>query len=93
MPDDTLTIDGDASLVLRERIVVAPARGRYVPLDDERAPVPGQWIEAGDVLCEVASDHGPVPVRSPFSGWLMGVLALRRQPVARGDALMWIDAA
>ncbi|HEX2049211.1 MAG TPA: biotin/lipoyl-containing protein [Actinomycetota bacterium] len=93
MPDDTITIDEGISAVLRERIVVAPARGRYVPLDDATAPAPGEWVEAGDVVGEIASERGPVPVRSPFSGWLMGVLALRGQPVAVGDALMWIDAA
>jgi multidrug resistance efflux pump len=38
----------------------------------------------------VISQGKRVQVRSPWRGWVMGMLALDNQPVKRGEALFWI---
>lgn len=78
------------STSIRERLVVAPASGRFVPLPSETFTTEGEWVEPGAVLGEIRNDGASTPVRSPFRGWVMGMLALEGQPVRPGEALFWI---
>ncbi len=78
---------------MQERLVVAHCKGRFYPLPSEALVPEGEWVEAGRKLGEVVNGGEPEPVRSPFAGWLMGMLALPGQPVRQGDALFWIRAS
>jgi biotin carboxyl carrier protein len=73
-----------------ERVVVSPATGRFHPLPPEVFTCEGEWVEAGQMLAEIHTGRARVAVTSPFTGWLMGMLALAGQPVAAGDQLFWI---
>lgn len=77
---------------MRERLVVAPCKGRFVPLPPEALVTEGEWVDAGQQLGEVVNGGEPEPIRSAFKGWLMGMLALPGQPVREGEALFWIWA-
>jgi biotin carboxyl carrier protein len=75
---------------ISERVVVAPAAGRFVPLPAEVFTSEGEWVEPGQVLGEVQQGDSRIPVRSEWRGWMMGMLALTGQPVRAGEALFWI---
>ncbi len=75
---------------IRERLVVAPCSGRFVPLPPETFTSEGEWVEVGQPLAHVTTSSAPQPVLAGFRGWVMGMLAVPGQPVARGDALFWI---
>lgn len=77
---------------IRERLVVAPCTGRFVPLPPETFTCEGEWIEPGQPLAHVVNGAAPEEVVAEFRGWVMGMLAVPGQPVARGDALFWIRA-
>jgi biotin carboxyl carrier protein len=50
----------------------------------------GEWVEPGQAIGEVLNGGGRMEVRSPFRGWVMGMLALPGQPVRAGEALFWV---
>jgi biotin carboxyl carrier protein len=75
---------------MRERLVVSPSAGRFVPLPPETFTAEGEWVEPGQALAEVHIGGSKVPVRSDFRGWVMGMLALPGQPVHEGEALFWV---
>lgn len=81
---------GPEVTTMRERVVIAPSDGRFVPLPAESFASEGEWVEPGDVLAEVKAGETIHEVRSAFRGWVMGRLALDGQPVRRGEALFWI---
>ena len=71
-----------------ERIIVSPAAGVYEPLDG-----PSQ-VEAGDVIGHVsAAGQEPVPVRSPFTGRLIEVVAWRGERVLPRQRIAWLRVA
>jgi biotin carboxyl carrier protein len=76
--------------VVPERVVVAPCSGRFVPLPPEVFTSEGEWIEPGQAVGRVQNGRTVVDVRSPFRGWMMGMLALPGQPVREGEALFWV---
>jgi biotin carboxyl carrier protein len=86
----TETVGGAEVAVIRERIVVAPCSGRFLPLPAEVFTSEGEWVEPGQPVAEVHSGSAKVEVRSPFRGWVMGMLALPGQPVHQGEALFWV---
>lgn len=75
---------------MRERVVIAPCAGRFVPLPPEIFTTEGEWVEPGTAMAEIRCGDERVPVPSAFRGWVMGVLAREGQPVHRGDPLFWI---
>jgi biotin carboxyl carrier protein len=75
---------------MRERVVVAPCAGRFVPLPVEDFTCEGEWVEPGQALAEIVTNGSRTTVRSSFRGWVMGMLALEGQPVRRGEALFWV---
>ncbi|MGH2821117.1 MAG: biotin/lipoyl-containing protein [Actinomycetota bacterium] len=78
---------------MAERVVVAPCSGRFIPLPPETFTCEGEWVEPGQVVAEVRNGSGNIEVRSPFRGWVMGMLALSGQPVREGEALFWIRSS
>lgn len=79
-------------LGIRERLVVAPCSGRFVPLPPETFTCEGEWVETGQALAHVTTNTDERPVVSAFRGWVMGMLAVPGQPVTHGEALFWIRA-
>jgi biotin carboxyl carrier protein len=77
---------------IRERLVIAPCSGRFVPLPPETFTAEGEWVEPGTVLAQVDTGGESVPVRAHHRGWVMGMLALPGQPVHPGEALFWVWA-
>jgi biotin carboxyl carrier protein len=90
----TATTSEDAAsaemTVIPERVVVAPCAGRFVPLPPEVFTSEGEWVEPGQAVGEVHNGGGRMQVRSPFRGWVMGMIALPGQPVRAGEALFWV---
>jgi biotin carboxyl carrier protein len=76
--------------MIPERVVVAPCSGRFLPLPPETFTSEGEWVEPGQPVAEIHSGRNRVDVRSPFRGWMMGMLALPGQPVREGEALFWV---
>jgi biotin carboxyl carrier protein len=77
-------------LAIPERVIVAPATGRFRPAD-ESAP-------EGDVLVEqvigfVEGAGHSTPVLSPFKGFLMGLLAHAGERVREGQPVAWLRLA
>ncbi|MDQ4143388.1 MAG: hypothetical protein M3198_06535 [Actinomycetota bacterium] len=89
-PTSEETVDVSPLPAMRERLVVAPCKGRFVPLPPDALVAEGEWVGAGQKVGEVVNGGEPEPVRSAFNGWLMGMLALPGQPVREGEALFWI---
>ena len=81
-------MDDGESIEVSERIIVSPAVGFYEPLAG------ASDVEAGDVIGHVAvSGQAPVPVRSPFRGRLVEVVAWRGERVVHRQRIAWLRLA
>ncbi len=90
MPEALTDFAAAEVTTISERVVVAPAAGRFVPLPAEVFTSEGEWVEPGQVLAALQQGDNRVEVRSEWRGWMMGMLALDGQPVRAGEALFWI---
>lgn len=81
-----MTFGASETLHVPERLVVAPARGRFFPLETAR----GQWVHTADVIGEIRIGAQVSAVTPPFDGRLMGCLALKNELVDPGDPLFWL---
>ncbi len=70
-------------LFATERMVVSPAAGVFSPAQGVGN---GTRLEPGDVVGQVGSEQ----VRSPFSGTIMGVLAMEGERVAVSQPVAWL---
>ena len=71
-----------------ERIIVSPVAGVYEPLDG-----PSE-VEAGDVIGHIAAPgQERVPVRSPFAGRVIEVVAWRGERVLARQRIAWLRVA
>ncbi|MQB00127.1 MAG: hypothetical protein GEU78_07500 [Actinobacteria bacterium] len=75
---------------MREKLIVSPADGRFVPLPPEVFTTEGEWVEADQPVANVLNGGTPVVVHSHCRGWMMGMLVMPGQPVRRGEALFWV---
>jgi len=73
-----------------ERIVVSPATGTFTALPPETVTTEGEIVVRGQVVGTVNGPGGPVQVESPFTGFLMGVLALQGERVREGEPIAWL---
>ncbi len=71
-------------LCVTERLVVSPLVGVFQPTQSEPA---GSRIGVGTVLGSVAGH----PVRSPFGGRLMGILAHPGERIRSGQPVAWLQ--
>ncbi len=74
-----------------ERVIVAPAAGRFRPLPDEAVPQEGE-LDKEQVIGFVDGVGHSTPVRSPFRGFLMGLLAHAGERVREGQPVAWLRA-
>ena len=71
-----------------ERIIVSPAVGTYEPLAS------GRDVAAGDVIGHVAvAGQDLVPVRSPFAGHLVEMVAWPGERVVHRQRIAWVRTA
>jgi biotin carboxyl carrier protein len=76
-------------LAVPERMIVAPIVGVFTPVDFDE----GATIEAGDVVGELVGPGTREPVRSPFGGTLMGMLAHPGERLRVGQPVAWLRVA
>jgi hypothetical protein len=76
------------TIEVAERIIVSPAVGVYEPLAGAGR------VEAGDVIGHVSvAGQGPVPVRSPFRGQLIEMVACHGERVQHRQRIAWLRVA
>jgi len=86
-------------LMVPERVILAPAPGKFRPVDDAScADAPGAAADGAHVTCEqvigfVDGIGHSTPVRSPFHGRLMGLLASAGERVREGQPVAWLRMA
>jgi biotin carboxyl carrier protein len=85
------TIHGE-TLAVPERVIVAPAPGTFRPV------APGEVALEAPVVAEqvigfVEGQGHSTPVRSPFGGLLMGLLAHAGERVREGQPVAWLRLA
>jgi len=87
---ETGTIHGE-TLAVPERVIVAPAPGTFRPVEEgDIAQAP---VEAEQVIGFVEGKGHSTPVRSPFGGKLMGLLAHAGERVREGQPVAWLRCA
>jgi len=103
---DVVPVPGEV-LAVPERVIVAPAVGVFHPLaatdvdltaagtglvGDTPRP-PGTLISAGQAIGVVEGPGSSTPVRSPFGGFLVAMLAHRGERVREGQPVAWLRLA
>jgi [acyl-carrier-protein] S-malonyltransferase len=80
---------GGERLHVSERVVVSPSAGVFQPAPlSDAAGAEGEALTVGGLLGTVGDDE----VRSPFAGWLMGLLAMPGERVTPGQPIAWLRA-
>jgi hypothetical protein len=69
-----------------ERLIVAPAVGVFRP----RPVARGARIYEGEVVGHIIGPGTSLPVRSPFGGTLMGMLAQTGERLRKGQPVAWL---
>jgi biotin carboxyl carrier protein len=91
---DAVPVPGEV-LAVPERVIVAPAVGVFRPLADTEADLmeAGELISAGQAIGVVEGPGSSTPVRSPFGGFLVAMLAHRGERVREGQPVAWLRLA
>jgi hypothetical protein len=87
-PNDDLPAGEHLDVV--ERLVVAPAGGVFRPLPACMVGMDEGQIHGGEVVGEVESGSTRFPVRTPFTGHFMGMLAQVGWRVRAGEPVAWL---
>lgn len=81
------TLPPGEALHIHERLVVSPATGLFEPAPpSDLAAAEGEVVPVGGLLGHVAGQE----VRSPFTGWLMGMMARPGERVTAGQPVAWL---
>lgn len=90
LASEAMAVYGE-SLAFLERVVVAPAVGRFYPdrLAGREAGA-GTRIQCGQAIGQVDSQRVSTPVCSPFERRLMGMLAVAGGHVVPGQPVAWL---
>ena len=76
------------TIEVSERVIVSPAVGVYHPTTGTID------VEPGDVIGHIeVSGEAPVPVRSPFRGRVVEVVAWRGERVLHRQRIAWLRVA
>ena len=72
-----------------ERVIVAPALGVFRPVAEDHPPE-GRVVQAGEVVGVVEVGGRTVPVRSAFTGLLLGMMAHPGERVRENQPVAWL---
>ncbi len=94
---DAVPVPGEV-LAVPERVIVAPAVGVFRPLSvDSDIDLPlngdGTVVTAGQAIGVIEGPGSSTPVRSPFGGFLIGMLARAGERVREGQPVAWLRLA
>jgi multidrug efflux pump subunit AcrA (membrane-fusion protein) len=93
---DSVPVPGEV-LAVPERVIVAPVVGVFRPLGDTDVDLTGAGdstlIAAGQAIGVVEGPGSSTPVRSPFGGFLIGMLARGGERVREGQPVAWLRLA
>ncbi len=73
-----------------ERLIVAPAVGSFRLT---AVAYRGAYVDEGQEIGVIVGPSTEAPVRSPFAGRLMGVLALEGERLRAGQPVAWLRAS
>ncbi|MBW3556823.1 MAG: hypothetical protein KY454_07790 [Actinobacteria bacterium] len=91
MPDSTMVVlPPGEDLAVLERVVVAPSRGVFSSLAPEVVTAEGELVKAGQAIGTIRSSGATVSVFSPFTGFLMGMLADDGERMKEGEPVAWL---
>jgi len=79
-------------LTVPERVIVSPAPGMFRPVTGEESGAGGILVEE-QVIGFVEGSGRSTPVRSPFRGFLMGMMAHAGERVREGQPVAWLRLA
>ena len=85
------TIHGEV-LAVPERVILAPVPGTFRPVEPSDM-APDAPVVAEQVIGFVDGRDHSTPVRSPFGGHLMGLLAHAGERVREGQPVAWLRLA
>ena len=83
-----LDLEGER-VAMVERMIVAPGVGVFRPLGIED----GATVSAGEIVGVVEGPGTREPVRSAFTGTVMGFLAHSGERLRKGQAVAWMRVA
>jgi biotin carboxyl carrier protein len=86
---EAVLTQGEALIVL-ERVVVAPAIGVFRPAPPTTVTAEGEIVSEGQELGHIEGPGLRVSVTTPFSGFLMGLLAQSGERVREGQPVAWL---
>ena len=94
---DAVPVPGEV-LAVPERVIVAPAVGVFRPLSvdndiDLTLNGDGTVVTAGQAIGVIEGPGSSTPVRSPFGGFLIGMLARAGERVREGQPVAWLRLA
>ncbi|MFP3899479.1 MAG: hypothetical protein ACLFXM_01405 [Acidimicrobiia bacterium] len=73
-----------------ERLIAAPAAGVFRGAPPDLVTAEGEIVRAGQVVGTIEGTGDAVPVTSPHTGFLMGLLALPGERVRANQPLAWV---
>jgi biotin carboxyl carrier protein len=76
-----------------ERLVVAPSAGVFLRLPPDTISTEGDLVAPGQSIGVIEGPGTSTPVRSPFEGFLMGMLAEPGQRLRAGEPVAWLRVA
>ena len=77
-------------LHMLERLIPAPAAGVFRAAAPDVVTTEGEIVYTGQVMGTIEVTDGAVPVTSPHTGFLMGLLALPGERVRADQPLAWV---
>lgn len=79
------------TLIVDERLVLAPCSGRFRPPASYDYASEGEFVQKGQVMGSIESSSGAETlVRSMFAGWMMGYLLPYGAPVVGSEPVLWL---
>jgi biotin carboxyl carrier protein len=73
-----------------ERVVVSPATGTFTALPPQTVTTEGEIVLRGQCVGVIHGPGGAIDVQSPFTGFLMGILALPGERIREGEPVAWL---
>ncbi|MGI8794315.1 MAG: hypothetical protein ACR2H3_14265 [Acidimicrobiales bacterium] len=89
---ETALLDSGEELSVLERVIVSPGLGVFTPHEPSEVTTEGEIVRAGQEIGTVSVSGHTMPVLSPFTGFLMGLLAHPGERVRDGQPVAWLRA-